>query len=161
MFSSLFAPISGFGRVEACRQEASDWGESTKKEERGDGSDLADEARAQHHRVGTHQNGDWGPPAHKRPRLQLETEAQVPGKLWFEQTKYWLMVNRNASSVLKATVSLSIKFDPWFGPLNQLVNSCNSSRVCIKSEAHGHTFCRRYLNNRHTLRFGILPLIFF
>lgn len=75
-------PISGIGRVEARGQAATDRGESTEKEEGGNGADAADEAGAKHHRVGAHQDGDRGPPAHQRPGLQLETETQVPGKLW-------------------------------------------------------------------------------
>lgn len=73
--------VSGVGWVEARCQAASDRGKPTEKEEGGDGADAADEARAEHRGVGAHQDGDRGPPAHQRPGLQLETEAQVPGKL--------------------------------------------------------------------------------
>lgn len=76
------APLSGVGRVKACGQAASDWGEPTEEEEGGDGADAADEAGAKHGRVGADQDGNRGPPAHQRPGLQLETEAQVPGKLF-------------------------------------------------------------------------------
>lgn len=81
MFSSPILPISGVGRVEARGQAASDRGEPTEKEEGGDGANAADEAGAKHCRVGTDQDGNRGPPAHQRPGIQLETEAQVPGKL--------------------------------------------------------------------------------
>lgn len=74
-------PISGVGRFEARGQAASDRGEPTEKEAGGAGADTADEAGAKHRRVGAHQDGNRGPPAHQRPGLQLETEAQVPGKL--------------------------------------------------------------------------------
>lgn len=80
-------PTSGVGRLEARGQAASDRGEPTEKEARGDGADAADEAGAEHRGVGADQDGDRGPPANQRPGLQLETEAQVPGKLLvFEPT---------------------------------------------------------------------------
>lgn len=80
MFSSPVSPVSGVGRVEARGQAAPDRGESTEEEEGGDGPDAAGEAGAKHRRVGADKDGDRSPPAHQRPGLQLETEAQVPGK---------------------------------------------------------------------------------
>jgi len=73
--------FSGVGWDQARGQAAPDWGEPRATEERRDGADAAGEAGAGHHRVGADQDGDGGPPAHQRPRLQLETEAQVLSKL--------------------------------------------------------------------------------
>lgn len=70
---------SGAGRVEAGGQAASHRREPAAEEEGGDGADAADAAGAQHGGVGPHPQGDRGPPAHQRPGLQLEAEAQVPG----------------------------------------------------------------------------------
>lgn len=79
--TAFSSSISGVGRVEARGQAASDRGEPTEEEEGGDGADAADEAGAEHGGVGADPDGDRSPPAHQCPGLQLETEAQVPGKL--------------------------------------------------------------------------------
>lgn len=71
---------SGAGRVQARGQAAPHRGEPAAEEEGGDGEDAADAAGAQHGRMGPHPHGDRGPPAHQRPGLQLEAEAQVPGE---------------------------------------------------------------------------------
>lgn len=81
MFFSFTLLISGVGWNKTHSQAAPDWGESREKEEGGDGSDAAGQARAGHSGVGADQIGNRGPPTHQCPGLQLETEAQVPGKL--------------------------------------------------------------------------------
>lgn len=83
-----FLPLSdsGVGWLKARGQAPSDRGESREEEERGNDADATDEARARHRRVGADQDGDRSPPAHQRSGLQLETEAQIPGRLLVEWT---------------------------------------------------------------------------
>lgn len=81
-------PISGIGWFKARSQAPSDWGEPAEKEEGGNGSHAASQARAKHSRVGADQDGDRSPPTHQRSGLHLETEAQISGEC-FQQTFFF------------------------------------------------------------------------
>lgn len=99
-------PGSGVGWDQTCGQAAPDRGEPRAPEEGGDGADAADEAGAGRSGVGAHQDGDRGAPAHQRPGLLLETEAQVPGKQqwkhycpWMSHSLTWICRSHMLSSV--------------------------------------------------------------